>query len=38
MLNYTINTQKNFVISQKSSTFAPANKKKQGNIAEWSSW
>lgn len=38
MLNYTINTHKNFVISQKSSTFAPANKKKQENIAEWSSW
>ena len=26
MLNHTINSHKNFVISQKSSTFAPANK------------
>ena len=38
MLNYITNTHKNFVISQESSTFAPANKKKQENIAEWSSW
>ena len=38
MLNYTINSHKNFVIFQKSSTFAPTNKKKQANIAEWSSW